>query len=593
MVHEEEEISRRTILVVEDDEGLNRLIRKTLEKEGFLTESAATGTEALRYAGDPREMIVLIDYLLPDMTGMQVIDAWIAADRPLSFVVMTGHGDEKIAVEMMKRGARDYITKSANMIEILPQIMGKICLELDHEKKLHAAEEELRIYREHLEELVRARTRELQEANAQLHTEITERKQTEEALRFLVHCGTSALGEDFFLALARYLAQSLGMEYVCIDRLQGDLLEARTVAVWFDDKFEDNVSYALKDTPCGDVVEKKVCCFPRGVRHLFPKDVVLQEMSAESYVGTILWGSQGQPIGLIAIIGRQPLANPQLVTSILQLAAIRAAGEMERRQAEGELRKAKDELELRVRERTTELEKANTELQRSNKDLEQFAYVSSHDLQEPLRMVTSFMQLLEKEYRDRIDETGRQYIGFAAEGARRMQLLIKNLLEYSRVNTRGKPYGPVNCDKIFNQVIRNLKLVISETQAQVTCDSLPTVWGDESQIMQVFQNLIENAIKFRKHQELPLVHVSARPNGREWVFSVRDNGIGIDPQHHDRIFTIFQRLHSRDEYPGTGIGLTIVKRIVERHGGQVCIESNPGKGSTFIFTVPGAGGYVS
>jgi hypothetical protein len=174
--------------------------------------------------------------------------------------------------------------------------------------------------------------------------DITERKRTDDALRFLVECGSAASGEDFFQALARYLGESLGMDFVCIDRLEEGSLNARTVAIYFDGKFEDNVSYALKDTPCGEVVGKTICCYPREVRHLFPKDAVLQEMVAESYVGVTLWGSQGQPIGLIAILGRQPLADSRLATSILQLVAVRAAAELERREAEAEVRRHAEEL---------------------------------------------------------------------------------------------------------------------------------------------------------------------------------------------------------------------------------------------------------
>jgi transcriptional regulator with GAF, ATPase, and Fis domain len=172
----------------------------------------------------------------------------------------------------------------------------------------------------------------------------TERKRAHETLRFLAQSGVAASGEDFFQALARHLGQSLGMDYVCIDRLEAGSLTARTVAIYFDGKFDDNVSYTLKDTPCGDVVGQTICCFPKDVRHLFPKDAVLQEMKAESYVGVTLWSSRGQPIGLIAVLGRKPLADTRLATSMLQLVAVRATAELERRQAEAEIRRHAEEL---------------------------------------------------------------------------------------------------------------------------------------------------------------------------------------------------------------------------------------------------------
>jgi len=259
----------------------------------------------------------------------------------------------------------------------------------------------------------------------------------------------------------------------------------------------------------------------------------------------------------------------------------------DRKRLENERRQLTEQLEQRVRERTSELEKAVDELTRSNTDLERFAYVSSHDLQEPLRMVASYVGLLEHRYKDKLDPDAREYIGYAVEGAQRMSSLIRDLLEYSRVNARGKPFSPVDMSRILTQALEVLRLRIAETGAEITHDELPSVIGDESQLQQVFQNLLENALKFSRDGEPPRIHVSADHQGDQYLFAVRDNGIGIDPQYHDRIFAIFQRLHARrDKYPGTGVGLAIVKRIVERHGGCVCVESSVGKGSSFIFTIP-------
>ncbi len=255
------------------------------------------------------------------------------------------------------------------------------------------------------------------------------------------------------------------------------------------------------------------------------------------------------------------------------------------------VQKANNQLEAKVRDRTTELA-------RSNAELEIFAYVASHDLQEPLRMVSSYLALLERRYQDKLDAEAREFITYAVDGAQRMKILINDLLAYSRVNTRGAALFATDCAAILQDVLFDLKVEIQESGAVISYDTLPTITVDEAQARQLFQNLISNAIKFRG-EERPHVHISATriselaptsdvyisSEADAWLFSVRDNGIGIDTKYAERIFTIFQRLHTRDEYPGTGIGLAICKRIVERHGGCLWVESQPGEGATFYFTL--------
>ena len=242
--------------------------------------------------------------------------------------------------------------------------------------------------------------------------------------------------------------------------------------------------------------------------------------------------------------------------------------------------------EVRAHERTeARLRETMAELERSNSDLEQFSSVASHDLQEPLRVVSSFVQLLAKRYRGKLDSDADEFIEFAVDGAKRMRRLINDLLEYSRVGTRGKPFAAVDADDVVVEALANLAAAAAENNAEITRDDLPSVTGDRTQLAQLFQNLIGNAIKFHGDRP-PRVHVSAERNGKEWTFSVRDNGIGIDPKYAGQIFVIFRRLHTPAEYSGTGIGLAVCKRIVERHEGRIWFESTPGKGTTFSFTIP-------
>ncbi|MDQ1326884.1 MAG: hypothetical protein QG641_164, partial [Candidatus Poribacteria bacterium] len=321
--------------------------------------------------------------------------------------------------------------------------------------------------------------------------------------------------------------------------------------------------------------------------------------------------------------------NGKIVQDLVMLSDI-----TDQKKAENALLKAYDDLEIRVKERTMELTKINEELKleitkrrqienvlidkektlkerlkveeeistdlkkeiserkrteaelaRSNAELQQFAYIASHDLQEPLRMVASYLQLLERRYKSQLDADADDFISYAVDGATRMQRLINDLLVYSRVSSRGKEFKPTDCEEIFEQTLANLQIAIMENEVTVTHDHLPVVIADDVQMVQIFQNLIANAIKFRK-AEPPHIHVSAEQKDSEWVFSVRDNGIGIDAEYKDRIFIIFQRLHNIGKYPGTGIGLAVCKRIVERHGGCIWVESKPGDGSSFFFTMP-------
>ncbi len=232
-----------------------------------------------------------------------------------------------------------------------------------------------------------------------------------------------------------------------------------------------------------------------------------------------------------------------------------------------------------------QLKKMLQDLERSNAELEQFAYIASHDLQEPLRMISSYTQLIGRRYKGKLDADGEEFIEYAVDGATRMQDRIQALLTYSRVGTRGKEFEPIDCEDVLNEALANLQVAIKKSDAVITHDPLPTVTADGIQMVQLFQNLIENGIKFHD-QNQPQVHISAKEQDEDWLFSFRDNGIGIDPEYKDRIFLIFKRLHAKGEFAGTGVGLALCKKIVERHGGKIWVESEVGKGATFCFTIP-------
>jgi signal transduction histidine kinase len=262
-----------------------------------------------------------------------------------------------------------------------------------------------------------------------------------------------------------------------------------------------------------------------------------------------------------------------------------------RRQLVAQNRQLQEEIAERQKAEAI-LAQRSQELVRSNAELEQMAYVASHDLQEPLRMVASYMQLLEQRYGSGLNAEAHEFIGFAVDGAKRMQALIDDLLTYSRVGTKAKPLEPTACGDVLDTTLATLRMTISESGAQVVCPMLPVVMGDREQLTQLFQNLIANAIKF--HDKMaPRIEVRAMDDGAFWRFEVEDNGIGIAPEYFERIFVMFQRLHSRSAYEGTGIGLAICKKIVERHGGRIWVEPAPQHGSIFKFTLLKATGEPS
>jgi signal transduction histidine kinase len=428
----------------------------------------------------------------------------------------------------------------------------------------------------------------LREQSEVLEQNIAERQRAEKLLRH-VASAVSGTGKVFFETLVQSLVEGLDADYGFVAELLPNNRErVRTMGAFACGKLVDDFEYDLANTPCENVVGKQLCLYRNGVQALFPKDHLLVEMGVQGYAGTPLFEARGRALGLLVVLYRRPLEQPELVASMLRIFAARAAAELERLRASEALARTNQALRGRSAELTQanqDLRDATAELARSNAELQQFAYVASHDLQEPLRAVAGCIQLLEERLRNQLDARGDELIGHVVDGATRMQTLIDDLLMLSRVGTRPRAFTPTDMGAVLEEVRSNLAVALEESGASLTSGILPTITADPPQMIQLLQNLIGNAVKFRGEQP-PVIRVGAERKDTSWVFSVADNGIGVEPQYFERIFLLFQRLHTRRNYPGTGIGLAICKKIVERHGGRIWVESTPGQGATFFFTIP-------
>ena len=409
--------------------------------------------------------------------------------------------------------------------------------------------------------------------------DISERKLFEDTQTFLLGCGLPGTGEDFFESLARYLSETLKMEYVCIDRLMGDGLTAQTVAIYNEGQFETNAQYALKDTPCGEVVDKRVCCYRRGVRHLFPNDLALQDLSAESYVGTTLIDSRGQAIGLIAIIGHQPLHSEGKAESLLKLVAPRAAGELERREAENALKETLKQL-LEAKERAEESDRLKSA----------FLANMSHEIRTPMNGILGFSELLKTP--GLTGDEQQKYIRIIEKSGARMLNIINDIVDISKIEA-----GLIKPKMSESNINEQVEFIYTFFKPEVEAkgmklsfnNPLPTkevtIITDREKLYAILTNLVKNAFKYTEEGE---IEVGYSKKGGTLEFYVKDTGIGIPEDRQAAIFERFVQADIEDTKArqGAGLGLAITKSYVEMLGGKIWVESEEGSGSTFYFTLP-------
>ncbi len=519
------------ILAIDDNRDnltiLLAILKDAMPECALVTALNGPAGIALARSEDPD--VILLDIIMPGMDGFEVCQRLKADEalRTIPVLFLTAiRTDRESRIKALAAGAEAFLNKPPDEQELTALIRAMV--------KIKAANQQQRQEQERLAALVAERTRELQQ-------ELLERKRSESALRE---------SEEKFKHIFDYsvsgISTTLPSGEIHVNRALAAMLgysrEELQYKKWQDLTHPDDIEGTQLIIQSLLAGEKDSARFSKRYLH---KD------------GSVVWADVGSSLR------RDKEGKPQyFITTINDLT--------ERRKAEEERRLFTEELA------------------RSNIDLQQFAYVASHDLQEPLRMISSYLQLIERRYKHRLDDDADIFIHYAVDGANRLQTLISGLLEFSRIKTHGKTFTQVDTGAVLDGVCRNLEPLIVESGATIHFTGLPVIQADESQIARLFQNLLQNALKFRREGIKPTVTITAETTGGQHVFCVQDNGIGIEQQYFERIFTIFQRLHTREQYPGTGIGLSICKRIVERHCGTIWLESTPGAGASFYFSMPGA-----
>ncbi|PSN13383.1 histidine kinase [filamentous cyanobacterium CCT1] len=560
----EDTASTATILVVDDTPTNLEVLFDFLSNAGFKVLFAEDGESAIEKAHYADPDLILLDILMPGMDGFETCRRLKASQltAAIPVIFLTALTDTPDKVKGFALGAVDFITKPLQYEEVLARV------------KTHLRLQSL--------------AQQLQDQNARLEREVQERKQTEAALQ------QQNQRSQLLAGVSLKIRQSLQIN----DILQTSVTEVKALL-----QADRVLIYRLWSDGTGSGVAEAVQPgLPEVMGVVFPQEVFppgSREQYRQGRIRRLANVNQDEQVAdcLVDFL-RQFWVQAKLVVPIITqgdlwglLIAHQCSAPRHWTTAESEL------LQQLANQMAIALTQAQLleqevlqrrELARSNDELQQFAYVASHDLQEPLRMVTSYLQLLERRYKGQLDADADDFIHFAVDGALRMRTLINDLLTYSRVGTQGRAFELTNSTQAVDRAIANLKVAIDESGATITYGELPQVQADPTQLTQLFQNLIGNGIKFRSAAS-PRVVIEASQKEDVWLFSVQDNGIGIDPQYADQIFVIFQRLNNRITYPGTGIGLAVCKKIVERHGGKIWVQSKPNQGSTFYFTIPAGG----
>jgi PAS domain S-box-containing protein len=501
------------ILIVEDDAGLAQLFQEELCRQGIQCDTVATACACSSWLERQATDLLLLDYALPDMAGTGLIEQLKRADRLPPFIVITGHGDERVAVQLMKQGALDYLVKDAMLLERLPAVVGRVLRELAQERGLAAAERALhaseRRFREVLENV------RLVAVELDLDGRIT-------------FCND-------------YLVQLTGWPR---DEVLGQN--------WFE-----------RFLPVGERAAARAL-------HIESLQGTSPPLHHESRIQTrqgelrdVRWHNTAQRDGQARITGTVSLGED--IT--------------ERKQAEAEIVRLNACLEQRVQQRTAQLEAANQEL-------ESFSYSVSHDLRAPLRAIDGYARMLHDDLRDRLEDEDRRKLQIVCSEARRMGQLIDDLLRFSRLSRQSITVTDVDMTALVREVDNRLRQPASKRVVDFRLSPLPEALGDQSLLRQVWHNLIDNALKYTRTQPRAVIEVRGATVGEEVVYSIQDNGVGFDMAYADKLFGVFQRLHSQSEFEGTGVGLALVQRIVVHHGGRIWAEAEPNRGATFHFALP-------